>query len=80
VFDLDEIPQMAKGQGVKLQAYKEKDARVEDIKLFRAADGLTFKRGEQTRSEPDLTPWKAKRATAGKLPPTGFPRNNKFGD
>lgn len=77
VFDLDEVPVLNKGQGVKLQAYK--DGGMSDIKLFTAADGLTFKSGERTRTEPDLTPWQGKRASAGKLPPNGFPKSNKFG-
>ena len=32
-----------------------------------------------SRTEADLTFWKAGRGTAGRLPPTGFPRDNKFG-
>jgi len=76
VFDLDEIPVMAKGRGVILQKYK--DGGTSDIKLFRADEGLTFKRGEQTRTEEDVTPWRGKRASVGKLPPTGFPRSGKF--
>ncbi|MGC2854142.1 DNA topoisomerase IV subunit A [Novispirillum sp. DQ9] len=77
VFDLEEVPVLNKGQGVKLQVYK--DGGTADIKIFRAQDGLTFKRGEQTRTESDLTPWRGKRAAPGKLPPNGFPKSNKFG-
>jgi topoisomerase IV subunit A len=32
------------------------------------------------RSEPDLTPWRAARGAAGRMPPLGFPRDNSFGD
>jgi topoisomerase-4 subunit A len=80
VFDLEEIPVMAKGQGVKFQHYVDKTGAPSDIKLFRAEAGLTFKRGEQTRTEADLTPWRGRRAGAGRLPPTGFPKTNTFGD
>lgn len=76
VFESAELPEMTRGRGVILQKYK--DDTIGDIKLFRAADGLTFKRGEQTRTEPDLTPWFGKRASTGKLPPYGFPRSNRF--
>jgi len=80
VFGLDEVPQMAKGQGVKLQHYADKNGAPSDIKVFKAADGLTFKSGERTRSEPDLTPWLGRRAQAGRLPPTGFPKSGRFGE
>lgn len=76
VFALEEVPVMAKGRGVILQKYK--DGGVSDIKIFAAADGLRYRRGEQIRTETDLTPWRAVRATQGKLPPTGFPRSNRF--
>jgi len=76
VFKLDEIPEMTRGRGVILQKYK--DGGIADLKLFTFAEGLTFKSGERTRTEPDATPWLGARASAGKLPPTGFPKNNKF--
>jgi len=76
VFPLLEIPRMQRGQGVALQKYK--DASLSDIKIFNKADGLTWKSGEKIRTEPDLTPWLGHRGTAGRLPPAGFPRSNKF--
>ena len=76
VFALDEVPVMAKGRGVILQKYK--DGGVSDIKVFTAAFGLSYLRGEQIRTENDLGPWLAARGTQGKLPPTGFPRSNRF--
>lgn len=79
VFPLAEIPEMARGRGVILQKYTDARCLVADIKLFPASEGLTFKRGEQTRTEADFTPWLGKRASAGKLPPQGFPRGNRFG-
>ncbi|RAU22485.1 DNA topoisomerase IV subunit A [Paramagnetospirillum kuznetsovii] len=76
VFMADEIPDMSRGRGVMLQKYR--DGGTADIKVFTLAGGLTWSLGERTRTEADLTPWLGKRASIGRLPPTGFPRNNKF--
>ncbi|CAA7618056.1 DNA topoisomerase IV subunit A [Magnetospirillum sp. UT-4] len=76
VFMTEEIPVMTRGRGVMLQKYR--DGGMADIKLFTLAEGLSWKMGERTRTEPDLTPWLGKRASFGRLPPTGFPRSNKF--
>ena len=77
VFDLDEVPVLARGRGVILQRYK--DGGLADIKVIQSAEGLSWQlTGGRTRTETDLTPWRAKRGAAGKLPPTGFPRPAKF--
>ncbi len=76
VFMAEEIPVMTRGRGVMLQKYR--DGGVADIKVFTLAEGLSWKSGERTRTESDLTPWLGKRASVGRLPPTGFPRTNKF--
>ncbi|EKV31454.1 Topoisomerase IV subunit A [Caenispirillum salinarum AK4] len=76
VFDLEEVPEMQRGRGVILQKYK--DGGMRDLTVFRAEDGLSWKWGEKTRTETDLTPWRGKRAGAGKLPPSGFPRSGRF--
>ncbi len=77
VFGLGEVPEMVRGRGVILQKYK--DGGLSDVKVFRLKDGLTWKSGERTRTEIDLKPWLGQRAQAGRLPPRGFPVNNKFG-
>jgi topoisomerase IV subunit A len=77
VFPLDQVPEMARGSGVILQRYKDGD--LSDIKIFRLADGLTWKLGDRIRTETDLRPWLAERGTAGRLPPNGFPKSPKFG-
>ncbi|BBK41927.1 DNA topoisomerase 4 subunit A [Allostella vacuolata] len=77
VFKLDEVPTLARGRGVILQRFK--DGGLADAKVFAKADGLTWKIGERTRTETDLEPWLAPRATAGRLPPNGFPKNQRFG-
>ncbi|ARJ65293.1 DNA topoisomerase IV subunit A [Magnetospirillum sp. ME-1] len=76
VFMAEEIPVMSRGRGVILQKYR--DGGISDIKVFTLAEGLSWPLGERTRTEADLTPWLGKRASVGRLPPTGFPRNNKF--
>jgi topoisomerase IV subunit A len=77
VFPLDQVPEMARGAGVILQRYK--DGGLSDVKVFRLADGLTWKLGDRVRTETDLRPWLGERGTAGRLPPNGFPKTPKFG-
>jgi topoisomerase-4 subunit A len=76
VFARDEIPEMTRGRGVILQRYK--DGGLSDVTLFERAAGLSWPMGGRTRTETDLTAWLGKRASAGRLPPKGFPRNNRF--
>jgi topoisomerase-4 subunit A len=76
LFKLDEIPEMTRGRGVILQKYR--DGGVSDIKLFTLADGLSWSLGDKTRTETNLILWLGKRATVGRTPPVGFPRNNRF--
>jgi topoisomerase-4 subunit A len=79
VFALADLPELARGQGVLLQRYR--DGGLSDALAFRFADGLTWSLGGEsgrTRTETDLTPWRAARGAAGRMPPLGFPRNNRF--
>jgi topoisomerase-4 subunit A len=77
VFPLDQLPALAKGAGVTLQRYKE--GGLSDARVFRLADGLTWKSGERTRTELGLRDWLGERGQAGKMPPSGFPKSGKFG-
>jgi topoisomerase-4 subunit A len=80
VFALNEVPVLAKGQGVALQRYR--DGGMADAISLRIEDGLSWAMGGdsgRTRTEKDLLPWKVARGAAGRLPPNGFPRDNKFG-
>jgi topoisomerase-4 subunit A len=77
IFPLEQVPEMARGVGVMLQRYK--DGGLADARVFRLAEGLSWKSGERMRTEADLREWLGERAQAGKLPPSGFPRSNKFG-
>ena len=77
VFALEELPEMARGKGVRLQKFK--DGGLTDAVTFRLADGLSWKDpAGRTRTETDLGEWLAKRATAGRMAPRGFPRDNRF--
>jgi topoisomerase-4 subunit A len=77
VFDLEQIPEMGKGKGVILQRYK--DGGLSDLKTFKWDEGLTYKYGAGETIVEDLNPWLGERAQAGRLPPNGFPKSNKFG-
>jgi len=77
VFALAELPEMARGKGVRLQKYK--DGGLADATTFVLAQGLSWKDpAGRTRLEPDLTEWLAARANAGRMAPRGFPRDNRF--
>jgi topoisomerase IV subunit A len=76
IFELSELPEMGRGRGVTLQKYK--DGGLADAKVFTLAEGLSWRSGERTRTETDLQPWIGKRAQAGRLPPNGFPKGNRF--
>jgi topoisomerase-4 subunit A len=75
-FPIDEIPEMGRGKGVILQKYK--DGGISDLKAFNLEQGLSYKYGAGETIVDDLMPWLGKRAQAGRMPPNGFPRNNKF--
>jgi len=79
VFPLSELPEMARGQGVQLQRYR--DGGLSDVTSFVYASGLSWAMGGErgrVRTEPDMNLWRAARGAAGRMPPTGFPRDNLF--
>jgi topoisomerase-4 subunit A len=77
IVKLDEIPLMTRGRGVILQRYK--SGGLADCKVFRLADGLSWRQGEnRIRTETNLTSWLGSRGAAGRLVPGGFPRSNRF--
>jgi topoisomerase-4 subunit A len=88
VFALEELPEMGRGKGVRLQKYKkvfgrqgtlELDGGLGDITTFVWADGLSWTMGGgKTRTEADLSEWKAARGGVGKRAPHGFPKSNRF--
>jgi len=78
VFPLDELPEMTRGKGVRLQKYK--DGGLSDARTFTLTEGLSWlDPAGRTRTETDLGEWIGKRAGAGRMAPRGFPRDNRFG-
>jgi topoisomerase-4 subunit A len=77
IFLLEELPEMGRGKGVRLQKYK--DGGLADARSFVLANGLSWlDPAGRTRSETELAEWQAKRASAGRMAPRGFPRDNRF--
>ena len=79
VFNLEELPMLARGQGVTLQRYR--DGGLSDATTFTLADGLSWTMGGETgrtRTEGEIWQWKVARGAAGRLPPQGFPKDNRF--
>ncbi|AUJ62966.1 DNA topoisomerase IV subunit A [Aestuarium zhoushanense] len=77
VFAIDELPEMGRGKGVRLQKYK--DGGLSDATTFTLAEGLSWRDpAGRTRTEPDLAEWLGKRAGSGRMAPRGFPRDNRF--
>ena len=80
LFPLEELPEMPRGKGVRLQRYK--DGGLADAKTFSKKDGLTYVDSAMrsfTLSSAELRDWWGVRAQAGRLPPKGFPKSNSFG-
>jgi topoisomerase-4 subunit A len=79
IFALDQVPEMGRGRGVRLQRYKEKG--LSDVTTFKADDGMSWIDGAGrsfTLAMKELKDWRGNRADAGRIAPKGFPKNNKF--
>ena len=79
VFALEEMPVMTRGQGVTLQRYR--DGGLSDATTFSMEEGLSWTMGGdsgRTRTENEINMWKVARGAAGRMPPQGFPKDNKF--
>jgi topoisomerase-4 subunit A len=77
VFPLDELPELNRGKGVRLQKFK--DGGLSDAITFALANGLSWHDpAGRTRTESDLTEWLGRRAGTGRMAPRGFPRDNRF--
>ncbi|HCF25587.1 MULTISPECIES: DNA topoisomerase IV subunit A [unclassified Novosphingobium] len=79
IFNLEELPVLAKGQGVTLQRYR--DGGLSDAVTLKLDEGLSWKMGGEsgrTRTEPDVQLFKVARGAAGRIAPRGFPQSNKF--
>jgi len=87
-FPLDELPEMTRGKGVRLQKYNlargrqgvlELDGGLSDLTTFEKAKGLSWSMPNGNTRTEDMADWIARRAGVGKAPPHGFPRDNRFG-
>jgi topoisomerase-4 subunit A len=80
LFPITELVELGRGQGVQLQRFR--DGGIADARTLVFAEGLSWAMGGgsgRVRTEHDLNPWRAARGAAGRMPPTGFPRDNRFG-
>jgi topoisomerase-4 subunit A len=79
IFPLDQVPDMTRGRGVRLQRYK--DGGLCDLKTFKAEEGLSWTDAAGrafSLTLKELADWRGNRADAGRLAPKGFPRTNTF--
>ena len=77
IFKINELPELNKGKGVRLQKYK--NAYLSDITSFDSEIGLIwFDKSGRKNVVSNFENWVGKRAQSGKIAPKGFPRNNKF--
>ena len=76
IFKIDELPEMTKGRGVKLQFYR--DGGLSDVKTFNSQEGLTWNFGSRKGGEKDIRSWIGRRSQSGRFAPIGFPRSNLF--
>ena len=79
IFPLNQVPEMARGRGVRLQRYKEKG--LSDVTTFTADTGLSWTDAAGrsfTLPMKELKDWRGNRADAGRIAPKGFPKNNTF--
>ena len=81
IFTLDQVPEMTRGSGVRLQRHK--DGGLSDVTTFKASEGLSWTDSAGrvfNLTLKELADWRGTRADAGRLAPKGFPKTNKFDD
>jgi len=79
VFPLEQVPEMTRGRGVRLQRYQ--DGGLSDVKAFKVEEGLSWTDAAGrafSLTLKELADWRGNRADAGRLAPKGFPRSNSF--
>ncbi len=79
LFGIDQVPEMARGRGVRLQKYS--GGKLSDVTTFDSKEGLSWKDSagrDQGMSMKELADWRGNRADAGRLA-HGLPKSNKFG-
>ena len=76
IFPIEDLPEMTRGRGNILQRYSK--GGLADAKAFKLDEGLSWKTGDKTRTEPEIKNWVGKRAQAGLIVPRGFSTTGKF--
>jgi topoisomerase-4 subunit A len=79
LFGIDQVPEMARGRGVRLQKYS--GGKLSDVTTFDSKEGLSWKDSagrDQGMTMKELADWRGNRADAGRLA-HGLPKSNKFG-
>jgi topoisomerase IV subunit A len=79
LFGIDQVPEMARGRGVRLQKYT--SASLSDVTTFDSKEGLAWKDSagrDQSMTMKELADWRGNRADAGRLA-HGLPKSNRFG-
>src|SRR5882724_4513923 len=79
ILPIDQVPEMARGRGVRLQKYT--SAALSDVATFDSKSGLSWKDSagrDQSLTFKELSDWRGNRADAGRLA-HGLPKSNKFG-
>ncbi|WP_022708673.1 DNA topoisomerase IV subunit A [Bartonella bovis] len=79
VFAIEQIPEMSRGKGVRLQRYK--DGGIVDAKTFNLSEGLSWQDTAErsfNRQADELVEWIGTRAGVGRLVPKGFPKSGRF--
>ena len=77
VYPVEELPELARGKGVRLQKYSR--GELSGIRTFALSSGLQWKDpAGRTRTERELDQWIGKRGSTGRRPPRGFPKDNRF--
>ena len=78
IFKLSELPEMTRGKGVRMQKFK--DGGLSDARTFNLKEGLSWiDSSGRNFTVTELKDWLGERAQAGRLPPKGFPKSNRFG-
>ena len=75
IFAISDLPEMARGQGVYLQRYK--DGGLLDATVFVWKEGLSDENNRNFPS-PELKEWRGERAQAGRIVPRGWAKSGKF--
>lgn len=77
IFNIEELPTMSRGKGVKLQSYK--DGGTLDVLSFKGEDGLVWVDSSgRNREMPEWRDYVLRRASIGRMVPRGFSKSGKF--